>query len=184
MRQSHRCEIEPDLADYEFDRIEAEYGFRFSDDHRAFLSAGLPVSSPPEEGDTWDSPWPNWRNGDADDLRSHLTWPTEGALRSVEHGYWHATWGQRPTEPHAAKAAAERHLAVVPSLVPVYAHRFLPAGYATHRHPVLSIWGTDIIYYRSDLADYVDSEFNDDHDRDWESWAPEATVPFWRDFLG
>ncbi|MEV7381993.1 hypothetical protein [Streptomyces lydicus] len=84
----------------------------------------------------------------------------------------------------AAKAATERHLAVVPSLVSVYAHRFLPAGYETHEHPVLSVWSTDIIYDGSHLADYIDSEFNDDHDRDWESWNPEATVPFWRDFLG
>ncbi|WP_406376132.1 hypothetical protein OG788_41825 [Streptomyces sp. NBC_00647] len=54
----------------------------------------------------------------------------------------------------------------------------------TYAHPVLSIWdGTDIIYYGSDLADYIDHEFNEDHEPDWENWNPKATVPFWKDFL-
>ncbi|MFF8532111.1 hypothetical protein ACF07B_09115 [Streptomyces sp. NPDC015532] len=56
-------------------------------------------------------------------------------------------------------------------------------GGAPHR-PVLSIWdGTDMIYYGSDLADYIDHEFNEDHEPDWENWNPKATVPFWKDFL-
>ncbi|WP_333493575.1 SMI1/KNR4 family protein [Kitasatospora cathayae] len=50
LRQADCCTIEPGLSDDEFERIEEEYGIRFSDDHRAFLAAGLPVCSPPEEG--------------------------------------------------------------------------------------------------------------------------------------
>lgn len=177
------CTIEPGLSDDEFKRIEAEYGIQFSDDHRAFLAAGMPVSSPPEEGATWDNPWPDWRNGDADDLRSHLMWPTEGVLLEVEHGYWHRSWGTRPAEPERARAIAERQLATVPQLVPIYAHRFLPAGRGTYGHPVLSIWqGTDIIYYGEDLADYVSHEFAECHEHT-QSWNPQATVAFWRDFV-
>ncbi len=56
LRQSECCTTQAGLSDDDFDRIEATYGFRFSDDHRAFPSAGLPVSSPPEEGATWDNP--------------------------------------------------------------------------------------------------------------------------------
>jgi hypothetical protein len=42
---------------------------------------------------------------------------------------------------------------------------------------------TDIIYYGTDLADYIQQEFGragydiDPH------WAPPTAVPFWRDFL-
>lgn len=184
LEQANCCEIEPGLTDDEFERIQAEYGFQFSDDHRAFLAAGLPVSEPPQEGATWDKPWPDWRNANPAELRSHLAWPIEGILLEVEHGYWYPRWGRRPTEPQDARAAAERHLAAVPQLVPVYAHRFLPAGRRTYGHPVLSVWdGTDIIYYGSDLADYIDHEFNEDHEPDWENWNPKATVPFWKDFL-
>ncbi|MFJ4851467.1 MULTISPECIES: hypothetical protein [unclassified Streptomyces] len=65
----------------------------------------------------------------------------------------------------------------------MYAHRFLPAGRGNHGHPVLSIWGTDIIYYGTDLAEYIDNGFNEDHEWDQEKWNPKATVPFWQDFL-
>ncbi|MFJ8963949.1 hypothetical protein ACIRG5_31625 [Lentzea sp. NPDC102401] len=34
------CEIAPGLTDAEFARIEAEHGFEFADDHRAFLAVG------------------------------------------------------------------------------------------------------------------------------------------------
>ncbi|GAA1960006.1 hypothetical protein [Kitasatospora viridis] len=182
LRQADCCTIEPGLSEDEFGRIEAEYGFRFSDDHRAFLTAGLPVHSPPEEGATWEHPWPNWRDGDPEELRSHLSWPTDGVLAAIEDGHWQASWGARPTDPDAARATAAEHLAMVPKLVPLYAHRFLPAGSGTHGHPVLSIWGTDIICYGEDLADYISNEFDADYEFP-EAWNPQASVAFWRDYL-
>ncbi|MET7993254.1 hypothetical protein ABZU76_20390 [Amycolatopsis sp. NPDC005232] len=68
------CRIEPGLTDAEFDRIEAQYDIEFADDHRAFLAAGLPVESPREEGQTWQQPWPDWRNGDPATLRAIAFW--------------------------------------------------------------------------------------------------------------
>ena len=41
------ADIAPGLADREFERLEATFGFEFADDHRAFLAAGLPL------GDMW-----------------------------------------------------------------------------------------------------------------------------------
>ncbi|MEU3408842.1 hypothetical protein [Streptomyces sp. NPDC006670] len=178
-----RCEIEPGLSDAEFQRIEREYGFEFADDHRAFLAAGLPVSEPPEEGATWDSPWPNWRYGEPEAIRQQLDWPIEGIVLAVQHGYWHSAWGLRPADPDDALAKAQALLARVPKLVPVYAHRFLPAGAGSYGHPVLSIWGTDIICYGTDLVDYVNHEFDDFDAHTPEDWRPQATVGFWRDFL-
>ncbi|QFZ20339.1 hypothetical protein [Saccharothrix syringae] len=180
------CTIEPGLTDAEFARIEHEHGFEFADDHRAFLAAGLPVNSPfePEEGVTyaWEKPWPEWRNGNPDELREQLDWPTGGVLWAVErHGHWPPAWGARPDTPEAAVEAARRLLADVPRMIPVYAHRFLPAGRGTSGHPVLSIYGTDMIYYGTDLADYVDREFTESERP--EDWSPRATVPFWRDYL-
>ncbi|MFF3455263.1 hypothetical protein ACFYXH_13185 [Streptomyces sp. NPDC002730] len=180
------CEIEPGLSDDEFHRIETTYGFRFADDHRAFLAAGLPVSQPPDEAATWEKPWPDWRSGDEDDLRYRLAWPTDGVLRSVEHGYWHPAWGTRPSALEDARAEARNHLALVPQLVPVYAHRFLPAGQGTFGRPVLSMWGTDIIYYGVDLADYMSHEFVEEEDEDEHEDAPAnppASVKFWEHFI-
>lgn len=184
LAQTGLYEFEPGLTDIEFVRIEREYGFEFADDHRAFLAAGLPVNVPPEEGQTWSSPWPEWRSGDLDSLRRQLSWPVEGVLLSVEHNrFWYEGWGERPIDGTAALATARRHLVEVPVLVPVYAHRYLPAGRGTFGHPVLSLWQTDIIYYGLDLADYMHQEFDEARGDVDESWNPRATVPFWRDLL-
>ncbi|MFF3364498.1 hypothetical protein [Streptomyces misionensis] len=177
-------EFESGLTDVEFARIEQEYGFEFADDHRAFLATGLPVNVPPEEGQTWSRPWPEWRGGDLDSLRRQLDWPVEGVLLDVEHnGFWYEGWGERPADETAALDTARRHLAEVPVLVPVYAHRYLRAGRGSFGHPVLSMWQTDVIYYGLDLVDYMHQEFDEARGEAGESWNPRATVPFWRDLL-
>lgn len=175
------CEMEQGLSETEFRHVEATFGFEFSADHRAFLAAGLPVASPPEEGATWEQPWPDWRHADSDDLRYRLEWPVRGVLDAVRIGWWEQSWGQRPAGESAAVKVAERELAEVPKLVPIYAHRFVPAGRGTHGHPVLSMWGTDIICYGQDLADYIDREFRETADD--VPWNPKATVAFWKNFL-
>ncbi|MEU0786468.1 hypothetical protein ABZ341_33420 [Streptomyces sp. NPDC006173] len=177
-------EFEPGLTDVEFELIEREYGFEFADDHRAFLAAGLPVNVPPEDGQAWSNPWPEWRGGDLDSLRQQLDWPVEGVLLDVEHnGFWFGGWGERPADGAAALDAARHHLREVPVLVPVYAHRYLPAGQGSFGHPVLSMWQTDIIYYGLDLVDYMNREFDEARGEVDESWSPRATIPFWRDLL-
>ncbi|MFD8805250.1 hypothetical protein [Streptomyces sp. NPDC059597] len=177
-------EFEPGLTEDEFEHIEHEYGFEFADDHRAFLAAGLPINVPPEEGQTWARPWPEWRGGDPDSLRKQLDRPVEGVLLDVEHsGFWHDSWGERPASQAVALGRARRHLAKTPVLVPVYAHRYLPAGRGTSGHPVLSVWQTDTIYYGEDLVDYIHREFDETRGEVDESWNPRATVPFWRDLL-
>ncbi|MET9869000.1 hypothetical protein ABZZ16_23000 [Streptomyces sp. NPDC006386] len=176
--------FEPGLTEAEFTRIEREYGFEFADDHRAFLAAGLPVNVPPEDGETWSKPWPEWRGGDADSLRRQLDWPVEGVLLGVEHnGFWYEGWGERPVDGTAALDTARRLLAEAPVLVPVFAHRYLPAGRGSFGHPVLSMWQTDIIYYGLDLLDYVRHEFDEARGEVDKNWNPQATVPFWRDLL-
>ncbi|WP_018546535.1 hypothetical protein [Streptomyces sp. LaPpAH-108] len=176
--------FEPGLTDAEFERIEREYGFEFAADHRAFLAAGLPVNVPPEEGQTWLKPWPEWRGGDLESLRRQLDWPVESVLLDVEHsGFWHASWGERPASRAVALERARQQLAEAPVLVPVYAHRYLPAGRDTSGHPVLSLWQTDVIHYGLDLVDYTHREFDETRGETGKGWNPRATVPFWRDLL-
>lgn len=177
-------EFEPGLTDTEFARIEHEYGFKFADDHRAFLAAGLPVNVPPEEGQTWSRPWPEWRGGDLDSLRRQLDWPVEGVLLDVEHNrFWYQSWGERPADGTAAWEAARHHLMKAPALVPIYAHRYLPAGRGNFGHPVLSMWQSDVIYYGLDLVDYMHQEFDEARGEVDDRWNPRATVSFWQDLL-
>lgn len=177
-----RVEILPGLTDAEFARVEAEFGFTFADDHRAFLAAGLPVAHPSPT--LRRQPWPNWRDGDRDELRASLASPVDGVLFDVEHNaFWTPAWGPRPTSPADALDAARAELAAVPQMVPVHSHRYLPAGRGTYGHPVLSIHQTDVIFYGAELADYIDQESHGSPRWD-DASPPRATVPFWRDLVG
>jgi hypothetical protein len=177
-------EIGPGLTDAEFARIERDYEFEFADDHRGFLAAGLPLNAPPEQGQTRRGPWPDWRDGDPDGLRGQLDWPVEGALFDVENNdLWLSAWGRRPSGTREALDAARRHLILAPKMIPVYGHRYLPAGRGTHGHPVLSIYQTDIIVYGIDLADYIDHEFGRPGWSISADLTPPPMGPFWSDFL-
>jgi hypothetical protein len=180
LARTGQCDIRPGLTDAEFARIERDYEFEFADDHRAFLAAGLPLNS--SEGGRRRGSWPDWRDADPGDLRERLGWPVEGVLFDVEHNaFWLPSWGQRPADTGEALRAARQHLDRVPKMIPVYGHRYLPAGRGTYGHPVLSIYQTDIIFYGTDLADYVSCEFSR-----WfisADWTPPPMVPFWSDFL-
>ena len=167
-------DIGPGLTDAEFDLIERDYDFEFADDHRAFLAVGLPLNPP----------WPDWRDGDPGRLREQLGWPVEGALFDVEHNaLWHPSWGPRPSDVNQALGTARQHLTRAPAMIPVYSHRYLPAGRGTYRHPVLSIYQTDIIVYGTDLADYIDREFADPARPVSPDWTPPPMAPFWSDFI-
>lgn len=183
------CEIRPGLSASEFERIERQYGFEFADDHRAFLAAGLPVLdlSDDQEFRTWEKPWPDWRDGDPEELRRHLDWPADDVIGLVERdGLWLPGWGVRPADSARAVDRARQWLRDVPTLVPLYAHRFLPSGHGSSAHPVMSVWHLrDMICYGADLNDWVGREFDRVEDADWpaEQWKARATVPFWRDYL-
>jgi hypothetical protein len=180
LARSGRCEIGPGLTDAEFARMEQDCEFEFADDHRAFLAAGLPLNAPAP----WRrrNPWPDWRDGDPSDLRERLDWPVNGVLFDVKHNaLWHPSWGHRPAGTSEAMRTARQHLSRAPKMIPVYGHRYLPAGRGTYGHPVLSIYQADIIIYGTDLADYINCEFSR-----WfisADWTPPPMVQFWSDFL-
>ncbi|MFF7179275.1 hypothetical protein [Streptomyces sp. NPDC008121] len=165
-----RTEIGPGLTARELDAVETRFGFTFSADHRVFLAAGLPRGSS----------WPDWRDGDPEDLAGRLAWPVEGVLFDVEHAaFWHPAWPSRPAETSQALRVAGTELASVPQLVPVYGHRYLPGTAGEHGHPVLSVHQTDVILYGNDLADYIHHEFAGRSS----SLLAHSTVDFWSYFV-
>ncbi|GHE43524.1 hypothetical protein GCM10018785_11340 [Streptomyces longispororuber] len=166
-----RAEIGPGLGERELDAVEARFGFTFSADHRVFLAAGLPHGS---------RHWPDWRNGDPQDLAGRLSQPIEGVLFDVEHNnFWHPSWPPRPPETSHALQVARSRLATAPKLVPVYSHRYLPGTAGESGHPVLSVHQTDIIIYGNHLADYLRHEFTGRASR----LTARASVGFWSYFV-
>ncbi|MET7970018.1 hypothetical protein [Micromonospora sp. NPDC005305] len=100
--------------------------------------------------------------------------PLATALDGIRHGEWPPGWSRRPHDLDRRMAKAKRLLAAVPRMVPVYGHRYLPAGRGSSGHPVLSIHGlSDTIVYGHDLAHYIDHEFRE----------PRVTVSFWREYV-
>ena len=182
LARTGRHTIAPGLTDTEIARIERDYQFEFADDHRAFLSAGLPLSEPTASGRP--GAWPDWRDGDPADLRDRLDWPVSGVLYDVAHNaFWDSSWGPRPASTDEAKTTARAQLRQVPMMVPVYSHRYLPAGRGSHGYPVLSMYQTDIIVYGIDLADYVAHEFGGSEWSLSAAWTRSSLVPFWSEFL-
>lgn len=144
------AELTEGLSDAELASVEVRFGFEFSPDHRELLKLTLP------RGERW----PDWRHGDESDLEERLAWPVEGVLFDVENNvFWPKSWGPRPESIEAALAVAREQLKRVPRLVPVYSHRYLPAGPCQPRLPVFSVYQTDTIYYGVDLEDYLAREF-------------------------
>ncbi|WP_232661713.1 hypothetical protein [Pseudonocardia sp. TRM90224] len=176
LRRLGTVDIQHGLTDAEFDEIELQYGFEFAIDHRAFLAEGLPVwTKGDDHPDKASWGWPNWRDGDREELQAQADHPETVILRAVRDGHWPDGWKRRPADPELAVAEARSRLADVPRMIPVYAHRYLPAGRDTSGRSVLSIHALhDILVYGLDLADYVDQEFRT---------RQQVDVPFWRDYL-
>jgi hypothetical protein len=117
LRARSVCVVDAGLTPEEIARVEQEFGFEFADDHRASLSAGLPVNAglspiPPGVISADRAPWPDWRNGDLAVLRDMLDWPIKGVLFDVEHNqFWFETWGPLPSTAQEAVSSTRRGLA-------------------------------------------------------------------------
>ena len=161
------------LTDDELARVEDEFDFEFADDHRSFLSCGLPI------GDSW----PDWRNAPRRSLQQRLQLPVEGVLFAVEwRGFWGAGWGVRPSRMKDALRSANYQLARVPRLVPVHSNRYLCAGRGSHGNPVLSVYQADVTCCGTDLLTYIEREFG--HVEPDIPQLQTPTVRFWSDLIG
>ncbi len=75
--------------------------------------------------------------------------------------FWPASWGPRPNvDDVELEVLARGHLSRWHLLVPVFAHRYLPAAPAPLGSPVFSVMQTDVVHYGSDLVDYVRHELH------------------------
>ncbi len=158
------------LDDREIANIENRFDFRFPPDLRGFLQTGLPIGKR----------FPDWRSEDSN-LQAIVDWPRDGILFDVEHNqFWLDEWGPRPESIDAAKQIACTHVAAAPRLIPIFAHRMMPDEPNLPGNRVFSVWQTDIVYYGSDLADYLRHEFLPNGS--WILGKSPRSIRFW-DFL-
>src|SRR5215813_14023998 len=146
-----RVTFAPGLTESEVKQAEQSYGVSFPPDLREFLMFALPVSSG----------WPNWREIDRPEIWERLNWPYEGICFDIENNvFWPQEWGSRPSSLSEAFAYAKQKVDEAPKLIPVYAHRYLPDRPHLAGNPVFSVYQTDIIYYGTNLWNYLESEFH------------------------
>jgi hypothetical protein len=165
---TYRIEFLAGLTDAEVASVEDRFGFRFPPDLREFLQTALPYG--PQ--------FPDWRTCDVMLLSDWLDRPRQGVLFDVEHnGFWLKEWGSRPDTLTDALRVTSEYVSAAPRLIPIYAHRMMPAEPHSPGNPVFSVHQTDIIYYGFDLADYFRQEFGLPGREQW----PERIRPirFW-----
>lgn len=149
------------LSDAEVEAVQHRFGFTFPPDLRALLQTALPISWSSKWGTSQATSFPDWRSGDEDELRKWLDWPYEGICFDIcNNRFWMDDWGTRPPSDKDACAIARLYVANAPTLIPIFAHRFIPDSPDLAGNPVYSVWQTDIIYYGFDLADYLANEFS------------------------
>lgn len=110
--------IGPGLTEAELNNLESRFSLWLNDDHRDFLSAGLPLGPG----------WPDWRTADEVTLRMHIGRPVRELLHAVREGrLWHRAWGEDPGGDAALRLASAK-LAEEPRVIPVYGPAFLKQG--------------------------------------------------------
>ncbi len=174
---AHGVELAPGLREGELARVEDVIGARVPPDLRAMLATFLPVGPR----------LPDWREPESASIAAQLAWPLEGMRFDLEHAsFWLASWGPRPASLDERIAIATQAVAAAPRLVPVFAHRYLPAEPCETGNPVLSIHQTDVIVYGHDLRAYVTNEWCDsivDRDGAMASAPAPRTIRFWSELL-
>jgi hypothetical protein len=151
------------LSNAEVSEIEQAGSFQFPPDLRAFLQIGVPIGR--REGFLKrlqiDEGFPKWREDPAAIIAHSREWVLNAFLDDIEdNDFWLDEWGARPPNIDDALAIAEPHVAAAPLLIPVFAHRFLPAEPNLPGNPVFSVWqAVDTIYMGDNLQNYLRNEF-------------------------
>lgn len=140
----------PGMSSSELEEIEVKLGFDLPSDFRHLFRN---VQDP--GGVLF--PWSHFSTELYDNTVARV-W--SGIEFDIQHNtVWLNRWGARPSDLDAAKSIAREDFKTWPKLLPISGHRFLPAAPSEPNNPVFSIVQTDIIYYGSNLADYLVREF-------------------------
>ena len=174
MSTAHNVTFAPGLTKEEISVIETRYNICFPKSLRDFLMLALPVS----DG------FYNWRDDSAENIstiKKAIARPMEALKELAEEAEWCEAWGKKPESVAEKGAEVKKRLQKAPILIPVYAHRYMPMVEAENP-PVLSVHGTDVIYYGENLVDYLDVEFGGKKQQDiaFECILP---VPFWSEVM-
>jgi len=170
-------DVDAALSAAEIEYVEAIYGIKFPLELRRLFSVGLPISRG----------FYNWR----DMSESNIHWikevilmPVQELTDEVREGVWCNSWGERPIDTEEALRVFGGRSKEAPCLVPIFMHRYIPFIPNSKKTPVFSIMGSDIIYYGTDLVNYLEHEFGFIRREDLPKWISQYKhIDFWSDLL-
>ncbi len=111
-------------------------------------------------------------------IKSAVAWPLESLLFDVKvNQLWLPTWGERPEKPEIRSELLREMVSLAPKLIPLVGHRFLPETPSEEDNPVFSVYGSDTIYYGTNLNDYFKREFEGWNVTPWPGQT--KRIPFW-----
>ena len=166
--------VENGLTNNEVKEIEELYGIIFPKSLRAFLMTGVPISNG----------FFNWRDTSLKNI-SHIklimNYPIKYPEQNIVEIEWSDRWGDEPPNKTAVITEIKKRLLTAPILIPVFCHRFMPMM-DIESPPILSIHGTDVIYYGKSLIEYFNIEFNNKGQSEID-FKGIKYIPFWADIM-
>jgi hypothetical protein len=167
--------FEKGMSFVEIRQIETDYNFCFPPDLKEFLMFALPVSVG----------FFNWRYASRDKIICQLSSPYEGICFDIEHNnFWFEEWGNRPSSISDACEQAKKAFTDAPTLIPIFGHRYIPDHPCDVGNPVFSVHQTDIVYYGTNLFNYIENEFFQYFGRECYKLEGEIReIAFWSRFI-
>lgn len=145
--------LEEGLNYEQINNIKKVYGIIFPKTLEMFLMTVLPVS----EG------FYNWRdfsNENVKKIKEMINYPQQYISSMVDEIEWNDKWGREPNNDVKRNKIINDRLKEAPQLIPFFSHRYIP-NVKDDNPPIISIHGSDIIYYGKDLVHYIEEEFGD-----------------------
>lgn len=150
--------FEQGLTDEQILAIEKMGSFQFPPDLKAFLQVAVPIDRIDIENT---GGFPNWHDNPQKILDDAWEWTIRTFTFDIEkNNFWMDEWGTKPENLSDALTVATDYLKTVPKLIPIYAHRFMPAEPVLAGNPVFSVYqAVDSIVYGVNLEHYLHQEF-------------------------
>lgn len=160
------------ISDETMDEAEYLFSIEFPESLRSFYSQALPVGPK----------YPKWNDlskSNAAKIISMLEAPLEGIYFDVmNNGFWLDDWGPKPQVAHRVKDICLRKINEAPTLVPIFANRYMPVLDYVDDPPVISVHQADITYCGANLADYfmIENNLRSNSSLKHKKFPP---IPFW-----
>lgn len=101
--------------------------------------------------------WYDWSDFSSDNvqmLKNYMQVVKDDLTEELDYIDWNDNWGEEPRDSKEAHQVILEKLDKAPSLLPISGHQYI-ATEKTPVSPVISVVGSDIIYYSASLTDYL-----------------------------